>query len=66
MTLDELQAKRDEIIQTLGIVSLRYGDRSVQYADQLRALAAIDAEIQRLTASGSETRSVSYAEFNRG
>jgi hypothetical protein len=63
LTLAELQQKRDEIVATIGILRVQYGERSVQYSDQARALAAIDAEIARLQ---QPQRSVSYAEFSKG
>lgn len=64
MTLAELQAKRDEILASIGILRVQFGERSVQYADQQKALAAIDAEIERLTRASQ--RSVSLAEFRKG
>jgi hypothetical protein len=63
MTLDELLSKREEILRTIGILRVQFGERSVQYSDQARALAAIDAEIARLQQT---QRSVSYAEFKKG
>ncbi len=48
LTLAELQEKRDEIVQTLGQAGVTFGDRSVQYARQQEALAAIDVEIAKL------------------
>jgi len=66
MTIDELRAKREEILKTIGVVRVQFGERSVQYADQEQALAAIDAEIARLEAAGSTQRQVSYGEFSRG
>lgn len=64
MTIDELQAKREEILASIGIARVQFGERSVQYADQQKALAAIDAEMQRLTQASQ--RSVSFAEFRKG
>lgn len=64
MTLDELQAKREEILASIGIARVQFGERSVQYADQQKALAAIDAEIQRIMQVSQ--RSVSVAEFRKG
>ncbi|WP_169239847.1 hypothetical protein [Candidatus Roseilinea sp. NK_OTU-006] len=64
MTLEELQAKREEILASIGIMRIQFGDRSIQYADAQRALAAIDQEIERL--SRSSQRSVSYAEYSKG
>ena len=64
MTIQELEAKRKEILASIGIVRVQFGERSVQYADQQKALAAIDAEIERLTRATQ--RSVSLAEFRKG
>lgn len=50
MTLAELQTKRDEIVRTLGVLKIQFGERSVEYGRQVEALAAIDREIARLTA----------------
>lgn len=64
MTLDELRAKREEILASVGIARVQFGERSVQYSDQQKALAAIDAEIERLMRVSQ--RSVSFAEFRKG
>ena len=48
MTLAELQTKRSEIVQSLGIARVSFGERSIEYARQAEALAAIDREIARL------------------
>lgn len=64
MTIEELQARREEILKTIGIYKVQFGERSVQYADQAKALAAIDAEIAR--AQQQAQRSVSYAQFAKG
>ncbi len=50
MTLAELQTKRDEIVHSLGLLRVQFGERSVEYGRQAEALAAIDREIARLTA----------------
>lgn len=50
MTLAELQTKRDEIVQTLGVLKIQFGERSIEYGRQAEALAAIDREIARLAA----------------
>ena len=51
MTLDELQAKREELLKAIGIARVQFGDRSLQYvADKERELALIDAEIARVQA----------------
>ena len=64
MTIQELEAKREEILASIGIVRVQFGERSVQYADQQKALAAIDAEIERLARASQ--RSVSFVEFRKG
>lgn len=49
MTLEQLQAKRDEILKAIGIARVIFADRSVEYtADKEKELAVIDAEIARL------------------
>jgi len=52
MTLTELQQKRDEIVRTLGVARIQFGERSIEYARQAEALQAIDREIARLTQPG--------------
>jgi len=52
MTLSELQERRDEIVRTLGVARVQFGERSVEYAKQAEALQAIDREIARLTQPG--------------
>ena len=52
MTLIELQQKRDEIVRTLGVARIQFGERSIEYARQAEALQAIDREIARLTQPG--------------
>ena len=52
MTLAELQERRDEIVRTLGVARLQFGERSIEYARQAEALQAIDREIARLTQPG--------------
>jgi len=52
MTLIELQQKRDEIVRTLGVARIQFGERSIQYSEQVQALQAIDREIARLTQPG--------------
>lgn len=64
MTIEQLQQKRDELIQNLGVVAVRFGERSIQYGNLQQALAAIDAEIQRL--QQAQQRAISYAEYSRG
>ena len=49
MTLDQLQAKRDAIVQSLGMARVQFENRSIEYVqDKQRELALIDAEIARL------------------
>jgi hypothetical protein len=55
MTLSELQERRDEIVRTLGVARVQFGERSVEYAKQAEALQAIDREIARLTQPGEAT-----------
>ena len=64
MTLAELDAKRDEILHSLGVARLQFGDRSIQYAEQEKALALIDAEIVK--ASGAVTDRFSLARTSKG
>jgi len=52
MTLSELQERRDEIVRTLGVARIQFGERSIEYARQAEALQAIDREIARLTQPG--------------
>ena len=54
MTLIELQQKRDEIVRTLGVARIQFGERSIEYARQAEALQAIDREIARLTQPGEQ------------
>lgn len=49
MTLTELQAKREEVLRSLGLTRVQFGERSIEYARQAEALAAIDREIAKLT-----------------
>jgi hypothetical protein len=51
MTLVELEAKRTEILNRLGIVRASKGDQSVEYSEASKALAVIDSEIARLNAA---------------
>ena len=49
MTLDQLQAKRDSVVQSIGVARVQFADRSIEYVqDKQRELALIDAEIARL------------------
>src|SRR3989304_3061745 len=54
MTLEELQAKREEILKAIGIARVQFGDRSLQYVeDKKRELALIDEEIAKAAATKS-------------
>jgi precorrin-6B methylase 2 len=55
MTLEQLQAKRDEILETIGLAGGTTSMGSVQYADQVKALAAIDREIEKLQTTPTAT-----------
>ncbi len=48
MTLEQLQAKREEILQSLGIARVQFGERSMEYARQQEALTVVDREIAKL------------------
>lgn len=65
MTVEELQTKRDEILQTLGLYRVTHGDKSVEYSKQAEALAVVDAEIARATAqtSGGSRFRTSFVTF---
>lgn len=64
MTLSELQTKRDEILNSLGVARLQFGERSIQYSEQEKALALIDAEITKV--SGSAQDRFSLARTSKG
>ena len=64
MTLAELQTKREEILNNVGIARATYGDRSVEYSDAKKALELIDEEISYVT-SGSKTLSCTFAKFTK-
>ena len=64
MTVAELQTKRDEILNSLGVARLQFGERSIQYAEQEKALALIDAEITKV--SGSAADRFSLARTSKG
>lgn len=49
MTLSELQNKREEVLRSLGIARLSFGERSIEYARQKEALDLIDNEIAKLS-----------------
>ena len=52
MTLAELETKRAEIVASLGIARITFGERSIEYSRQAEALAAVDREIARLQQAG--------------
>ena len=54
MTLAELQERREEIIKSLGMVRVQFGERSVEYGRQREALELIDREIAKLTQAGDQ------------
>lgn len=64
MTVAELQSKRDEILNSLGVARLQFGERSIQYAEQEKALALIDAEITKV--SGTSPDRFSLARTSKG
>lgn len=64
MTVADLQTKRDEILNSLGVARLQFGERSIQYAEQEKALALIDAEITKV--SGSAADRFSLARTSKG
>jgi hypothetical protein len=60
LTLEQLQAKRDEIIQALEIARIQFTDRSLDYvADKRRSLELIDAEIAKLQAPQNKVFTIS-------
>jgi hypothetical protein len=66
MTLEELEAKREEILRRIGIARASFGERSVEYSDAQKALEVLDAEIEKLAAAGrSGTGRTSYAIFRK-
>jgi hypothetical protein len=54
MTLAELQAHRDEIVRSLGVTRVQFGERSVEYGRQKEALEIVDRELARLTQAGEQ------------
>lgn len=64
-TLADAQSKREEILKSIGITRQQFGDRSVEYSDQVKALAAIDAEIARLSGSSTGTSMCTVASYSR-
>lgn len=66
MTLEELRAKRTEILQNLGVAKVSFGDRSVEFRDIEKALDIVDREIAALSPSTTTSRSTTYAVFRKG
>ena len=64
MTLAEAQAKRSQILDSLGIARLEKGENSIAYADQEKALNLIDKEIAAL--SGTTTGRSILVQHSRG
>ncbi|MBX9757221.1 MAG: hypothetical protein K2Y29_00480 [Beijerinckiaceae bacterium] len=62
-SLEQLQTKRDELVQALGVAGIRTGEDSIQYGDIEKALRRIDREIARLQSSTSRR---SVAGFSNG
>jgi hypothetical protein len=54
MTLTELQERREEIVRSLGVTRVQFGERSVEYGRQREALELIDREIAKLTQAGEQ------------
>jgi len=54
MTLAELQERRDEIVRSLGLTRVQFGERSLEYGRQKEALELIDREIAKLTQAGEQ------------
>lgn len=64
MTIEELQTKRDEIINRAGLTGMAADGLSEQYGDTAKALALIDYEIARLQTAANTYRSrTTYASF---
>lgn len=53
LTLEQLQQQRDTIVANIGIARQQFGERSIEYSRAQDALAAIDAEIARLSPASS-------------
>jgi len=54
MTLAELQERREEIVRSLGVTRVQFGERSVEYGRQREALELLDREIAKLTQAGEQ------------
>lgn len=48
LTAEQLEAKRDSLMLKLGITAERFGERSVQYGDVLKAIQYYDTQIANL------------------
>ena len=66
MTITELQAKRDQVLQRVGLVRAQFGERSFEFSEASKALAVIDSEINKLSSAqtGTSASRASYATFN--
>lgn len=64
LTLEQLQAQRDDIVRSIGIARQQFGERSIEYSRAQDALAAIDAEIARV--QGARTTKCTYGEVRKG
>ncbi len=54
LSLDELKAKRDRLLKTLGISSQQVGDQNIAYAgDRTKELSLLNGEIAKLEAQES-------------
>lgn len=51
MTLLQLETKRAEILSSVGVARVQFGERSVEYSRQSEALEIIDREIMRAESS---------------
>jgi len=54
MTLAELQERRDEIVRSLGVARVQFGERSLEYGRQKEALELLDREIAKLTQAAEQ------------
>jgi hypothetical protein len=64
MTLDELQAKRNEILQSVEVSRAQSGQNSVELRKAEESLAVIDREIARK--SGVRPSMSTLAQFSKG
>lgn len=65
MTLEELQARREEILKRIGIARASFGERSVEYSDAQKALAVLDSEIEKLASEQAGKSRTTYAIFRK-